>query len=691
MPTKKLEDLLAVDDTNREELVNVIEQVSVDSVQDADLVKSSFNKVKSAFLKMNEDLAEILDAVDSQQREIREKDDELEFARRQLARYQEDPNRMGTKEALDFERIERQNDELLQEKKEAEEKYYIEKSANDKLRTTIEEQEKRISTMRRDLQRYEEELREHERNRERMWNEKYNAGGPEIDRLKRQLNDKLKLIDEYERATEKLTMNNQELENKIRQAESSVRQITNETEKTTYEYQKIRDQLNQNDARMVEMQKENEQLRFQLQNYREQMANKVTSDVNSLDKFAQEYELKLKNKDEDIRKLTELVLELKANLNMKLKSAEIDSDKNTVSALKKTLQERDKQILGLKQQIDECRKEIDKSTTTINNLNKSYYENSKLFSKSNQYNLNKQAEQKIAYLEKTLQQSESRVKDYEDQLETKEKELVEASNRLRDYVSGDYQLQDALNEIKECKSQIKVRDRDIENLIKQLNQADLLLNQALEENDDYRAKLGLKPKDKINIEEVNHLRAIRAQENRAMSYVLQRENEELQAKNNRLHSLVAKMAKQIRSREVVAQIFSEEGGLGDLTYLNEFIESKGGKKHPTNTADESGKDPKRPNTESSGSSVDGEKLKKDNGMLRKKNEHMMQILLNFENQNRLLGEGLREIQEEIKSLNTVPTGSQKMKARGKENIIKCPSLDKLLAVNSNLKLYFNII
>lgn len=146
-----------------------------------------------------------------------------------------------------------------------------------------------------------------------------------------------------------------------------------------------------------------------------------------------------------------------------------------------------------------------------------------MYSKSAQYNINKQTEQKLIYLENMLKESENRLKEVEVQAASKEKELVEALNKIRDYESGDYQLQQAVNEIKGLKNQIKVRDRDIENLTKHLNKLDVTLNDVLEENDDLRAKLGMGPKEKINLDELNNLRAIRAQENRAFIYVLQKE------------------------------------------------------------------------------------------------------------------------------------------------------------------------
>jgi centrosomal protein CEP290 len=157
-----------------------------------------------------------------------------------------------------------------------------------------------------------------------------------------------------------------------------------------------------------------------------------------------------------------------------------------------------------------------------------------MLSKNTQFSANKQAEQKIIYLENMLRESDARLKDSEEHAGQKEKELSELLNRMREYESGDYQLQQAVNEIKGLKSQIKIRDRDIENLTKNINKIDCTLNEILEENEELRAKLGMDPREKLDIEEMNNLKAVRAQENRAVMHVLKREIETLEEERNKL-------------------------------------------------------------------------------------------------------------------------------------------------------------
>ena len=90
--------------------------------------------------------------------------------------------------------------------------------------------------------------------------------------------------------------------------------------------------------------------------------------VNKL--VVKEFKVIIHRKDEEIKQLEDLVIQMKESLSR----SQIDSDKATVSALTKTIQERDKQIEFLKKQGEEFAKEMDKSTAVINNLNKTFNE-----------------------------------------------------------------------------------------------------------------------------------------------------------------------------------------------------------------------------------------------------------------------------------------------------------------------------
>ena len=268
-----------------------------------------------------------------------------------------------------------------------------------------------------------------------------------------------------------------------------------------------------------------------------------------------------------------------------------------------------------------------------------------MYSKSAYYNINKQAEQKIFHLEEILKETNNRLKENENQLISKETELLEALNRIRDYESGDYQLQQAVNEIKELKSQIKIRDRDLDKRLNQLNILDETLNSILEENDMLRAKLNMDPREKLDIEELKDLKFNRDQENRAEIYMLQRENEQLYEEQSKLRKKMRLLAKQIRSTGVLANILNDD-------FDDEEPKRKGSRQSENkNVIDK----------------TDG----KDMSNLMRRNEIQLQHLLELQQENDLLKKSLDEINTEIKKIGIG-------KSKTKEILIKCPTLEKLL-------------
>ena len=132
--------------------------------------------------------------------------------------------------------------------------------------------------------------------------------------------------------------------------------------------------LQQNsDTNIDHWRKENEILKSQVEVLNAQLASQHDQDaaiMNTVDARVKEFKLIIQDKDEEIKNLRDIAIQLRDSLSR----VKMDSDKATVSALAKTIQDKDKQIEILKKQAEDYAREMDKSTAVINNLNKTFYE-----------------------------------------------------------------------------------------------------------------------------------------------------------------------------------------------------------------------------------------------------------------------------------------------------------------------------
>ena len=109
-------------------------------------------------------------------------------------------------------------------------------------------------------------------------------------------------------------------------------------------------------------------------------------------------------------------------------------------------------------------------------------------------------------------------------------------------IQGVYGLTEAVQEIKECKKQIGIRDRNVEKLTQNVNRLELQVNDLLEENEELRSRLGLDPKEPIDLVELRNTKTFQNQQDRAMNQVLNQEVERLEAERLELKKIIRSLA-----------------------------------------------------------------------------------------------------------------------------------------------------
>ena len=91
------------------------------------------------------------------------------------------------------------------------------------------------------------------------------------------------------------------------------------------------------------------------------------------------------------------------------------------------------------------------------------------------------------------------------------------------FILGEYGLSQAVQEIKDLKANLRLRDEKIEGLTSQVNQLGIAVNDTETENEELRERLGLDPKEPLDTEAIKEKKLVKTQQQAALNRVLSKE------------------------------------------------------------------------------------------------------------------------------------------------------------------------
>uniref|UniRef100_A0A8C5J599 Centrosomal protein 290 n=1 Tax=Junco hyemalis TaxID=40217 RepID=A0A8C5J599_JUNHY len=383
--------------------------------------------------------------------------------------------------------------------------------------------------------------------------------------LSKRSSELVQYLDEIQNLTEaneKLEIQNQEMRKNL---EESVQEM----EKMTDEYSKMKLIVQQSDIIMDELRKEKDRYKFQVQDLSDQLKAKNEEDdplMAAVNAKVEEWKKILASKDDELLEYQQMLL----NLEEKMKMLQVDVDRNSILSLQQGVQERDAQIRLLTEQVEQYTKEMEKNAFLIEKL-KDDLQKDKGHSSLAQQNQIGDMQEKFKMLEERTMEAEKSAELAEAHAREKDKELVDTLKRMRDYELGIYGLEEAVAEIKDLRKQVKIREHEIESLIKEVNKLGLKINDLLDENEELRERLGLEPKTMIDLNEFRNSKALKQQQYRAENQILLQEIERLEEERIELKKHIRKLAQE-KGRRVatLGRIFTEEKGKNTrkLDFLN---------------------------------------------------------------------------------------------------------------------------
>ncbi|XP_065525850.1 centrosomal protein of 290 kDa isoform X2 [Lathamus discolor] len=457
-------------------------------------------------------------------------------------------------------------------------------------------------------------------------------------------------------ANEKLDIQNQEMRKNL---EESVQEM----EKMTDEYNKMKLIVQQSDTVMDHLRKEKEQYKFQVQELSDQLKAKNEEDyplMAAVNAKVEEWKNILTSKDDELLQYQQMLFDLKE----KLKMAQLDVDRNSIMALQQGVQERDAQIQLLTEQVEQYTKEMEQNALLIEEL-RNDLQKDKGHSSLAQQNRIGEMQEKLKMLEERTKEAEKSAELAEADAREKDKELVETLKRMRDYELGIYGLEEAVAEINDLKKQIRIRDHEIETLIKEGNKLELKINDFLDENEELRERLGLEPKTMIDLSEFRNCKALKQQQYRAENQILLQEIERLEEERIELKKQIRKLAQEKGRRIATAGLDAD-----NMQITDSFTEEKGTSKRKLDLLN------RQDITEAK---AKNEYLANELSMRERDLEKNRTVIAKFQcklkelsEENKQLEQGMKEILQAVKEM------QKDSNVKGGETALIIPSLDRLV-------------
>ncbi|XP_078534998.1 centrosomal protein of 290 kDa isoform X2 [Lissotriton helveticus] len=557
--------------------------------------------------------------------------------------------------------LEKQLEHKDRELAEMEKELDKEKKNNEQLALRNEEADNESSKLRRENEQLRQDVNDYQRQIDSQRETLISRRGGDAD-YRAQLSKKNLELVQYLDEIQNLTEANEKLELQNQEMTKNLEESVQEMEKMTDEYSRMKLVVQQTDNVMDQLRKEKEQYRLQVLELTEHIKAKNEEDdpvIAAVNTKVEEWKRILVSKDDEIIEYQQTLHDLRE----KLKTSQLDADKGNVMALHQAVQDRDNQITMLSEQVEQYTKEMENNALIIEDL-KIQLQKDKGVSSNSQQNRLLELQAMLQLVEQRSKEAERVAELAEGDAREKDKELVEALKRLREYEMGVYGLEEAVAEIKELKTHIKTRDREIENLTKEINHLELKINDLLDENEDLRERLGLDPKTVIDLTEFKNHKTIKQQQYRAENQILLKEIETLEEERVELKQHIRKLAQDKGKRAASLGLTADDLQLVDNFGGERTIKVSQGFGLPKSIEQNKDKN---------------EYVSKELNEKEKELERNRTVIAEFKSkvkelseENRQLENGMKEILQAIKVAQTEPA------VKGAETSLIIPSLERLV-------------
>ncbi|XP_015840436.1 centrosomal protein of 290 kDa isoform X2 [Tribolium castaneum] len=309
------------------------------------------------------------------------------------------------------------------------------------------------------------------------------------------LHNKNKQISDLLRDIEVAEKENVILREKLETVRDELAVATKELTMLTENLKATKIQQNESSENLTRVLAENENLRDELREILEQKQNferemeEFTEEVNVR---VDEWKKILEEKEKEITDLRSR--QMQSSHHSSLSSLPQDNEPQ-VALLNKILNEREKQLMEVKTQLHEAVKEMEETTTIIKSLKEEKGDDGRKIA---------DLSESVKELKKQLKTAHKRAQDLQQELSHVEKLIGEKDDDIKDILfklkdEGQTDLSEYLTQIQHLKSQNRVNEKQIMDLVKTANKLQDSCDRYEKENQALRDRLGITPDEVINI------------------------------------------------------------------------------------------------------------------------------------------------------------------------------------------------
>ncbi|KRX47868.1 Centrosomal protein [Trichinella murrelli] len=213
----------------------------------------------------------------------------------------------------------------------------------------------------------------------------------------------------------------------------------------------------------------------------------------------------------------------------------------------KELEERDKQIQYLKNELKEATIEIESNVLLVQDLQAELNADGKNPKRSRIRQIELQTQ--LRKLESKFQDARQTVEEQENIIQSKEQEFAELLVRMQQYERGEYGLEEAVKNVTTLKKRLNSKEMHLQDLVQHCNQIEIALSECLSENQQLREQFHLSPRKPLNVE-LRYASKVDAEKDNSLSVVLKKEVEQLEEERLELKLKIRNLVKCLAKESV---------------------------------------------------------------------------------------------------------------------------------------------